>query len=362
MIILSDTKNNFNWQKIDVDVLSLYDVSSEGKVVSANVWDRLWKLVFNNINTIGVYCTALNEIQLNWQHSEQVLNEMVVELEEKYAALKDSFVHYGKEPPSNEHVKLWVQPVEKANEALYVTQQDLNNALADKVVAFTTMYNTLLVPFDKVIALETNSSYLIERYRAGSDLTSLRVQHADGFMTNTAQFVVPTNTNITMIYTRHNNGEANGSFTARVTVLFDSPILYTPSYYNNEVCTGYYTFTATVEKDGTIRNSKIDIKFYETADTTMISGAAKITTATLRADAWTTDATGAHVQTLGLANITNKSKIDLNLTVAQLVKFHQKDIAFVIANESKVVKVYCVGQKPTEDYTVQLTITEVVTI
>ena len=46
-------------------------------------------------------------------------------------------------------------------------------------------------------------------------------------------------------------------------------------------------------------------------------------------------------------------------SVEQLVIFYEKDLTFVTENEGGVVTVYAIGQKPTNDYTIQVTITEV---
>ena len=64
-------------------------------------------------------------------------------------------------------------------------------------------------------------------------------------------------------------------------------------------------------------------------------------------------------QVVAIAGVTEYSKIDLNPSIEQLAVFHQKDIAFVAENEDGVVTVYCIGQKPTANYTMQITITEV---
>ena len=64
-------------------------------------------------------------------------------------------------------------------------------------------------------------------------------------------------------------------------------------------------------------------------------------------------------QVVNISGATKNSKIDLNPTVAQLSIFHNKDLAFVVENNSGVITVYCIGQKPTSDYTIQATITEV---
>ena len=54
------------------------------------------------------------------------------------------------------------------------------------------------------------------------------------------------------------------------------------------------------------------------------------------------------------------SKVDLLPSVEQLAIFHNKDVAFVTENEDGVVTVYAIGDKPTSDYTMQVSITEVV--
>lgn len=57
--------------------------------------------------------------------------------------------------------------------------------------------------------------------------------------------------------------------------------------------------------------------------------------------------------------ITPRSKVDLQPSAEQLAIFHEKDLAFVTENEDGVVTVFCIGQKPANDYVIQATITEV---
>lgn len=64
-------------------------------------------------------------------------------------------------------------------------------------------------------------------------------------------------------------------------------------------------------------------------------------------------------QVVEIEGITENSQVDLTPSVEQLAIFHEKDIAFVTENEGGVVTVYVVGQKPENDYTIQVTITEV---
>jgi hypothetical protein len=64
-------------------------------------------------------------------------------------------------------------------------------------------------------------------------------------------------------------------------------------------------------------------------------------------------------QIVAIDGITPYSQVDLTPSVAQLVEFYNKDITFVTENEDGVVTVFCIGQKPKNDYIMQVTITEV---
>lgn len=81
-------------------------------------------------------------------------------------------------------------------------------------------------------------------------------------------------------------------------------------------------------------------------------------TVELLASAWV-GASSPYSQVVTIAGTTKNSRVDLNPSVEQLVIFHQKDLAFVTENEDGVITVYAIGQKPTNDYTIQVTITEV---
>lgn len=73
---------------------------------------------------------------------------------------------------------------------------------------------------------------------------------------------------------------------------------------------------------------------------------------------WTSNG-NLHSQVVSVAGVTENSQVDLTPSVEQLVVFYEKDLAFVTENEGGVVTVYAIGQKPTNDYTIQVTITEV---
>lgn len=64
-------------------------------------------------------------------------------------------------------------------------------------------------------------------------------------------------------------------------------------------------------------------------------------------------------QVVEISGISAKSKVDLTPSVEQLEIFYEKDLSFVTENENGIVTVYVIGQKPTNDYTIQATVTEV---
>lgn len=81
----------------------------------------------------------------------------------------------------------------------------------------------------------------------------------------------------------------------------------------------------------------------------------------LLASAWDTDTEyeSLHSQVVSIDGVTDNTQVDLTPSVTQLVVFYEKDITFVTENVGGVVTVYCIGQKPNNDYTIQVTLTEV---
>ena len=57
--------------------------------------------------------------------------------------------------------------------------------------------------------------------------------------------------------------------------------------------------------------------------------------------------------------ITPYSKINLQPSAEQLVIFHDKDLEFVTENEDGCVTIYALGDKPANDYVMQVTVEEV---
>lgn len=87
-------------------------------------------------------------------------------------------------------------------------------------------------------------------------------------------------------------------------------------------------------------------------------GVRRIVDIELPASGWEGDAS-PYSQVVDIEGITENSQVDLTPSVEQLVIFHDKDLAFVTENEDGVATVYVIGDKPSADYTIQATITEV---
>lgn len=87
----------------------------------------------------------------------------------------------------------------------------------------------------------------------------------------------------------------------------------------------------------------------------------KLISVTISPDKWVqaADDRWCQVVTVDNAIITPNSKVDLQPSSEQLAIFRNKDLAFVAENEDGVISVYCVGQVPTNEYTLQATVTEV---
>ena len=87
---------------------------------------------------------------------------------------------------------------------------------------------------------------------------------------------------------------------------------------------------------------------------------ARIAYVDLLAANWQVDeATGTYCQIVEIDGITECSQVDLTPSVEQLVIFYDKDLGFVTENDGGEVKIYAIGQMPENDYTIQVTITEV---
>ena len=87
--------------------------------------------------------------------------------------------------------------------------------------------------------------------------------------------------------------------------------------------------------------------------------AVKLTQVTLPAANWK-GAESPYSQVVAVDGVSVSSKVDLQPSVEQLEIFHDKDIAFSTENDRGVVTVYAIGDKPSNDYTIQASIMEVI--
>ena len=81
-------------------------------------------------------------------------------------------------------------------------------------------------------------------------------------------------------------------------------------------------------------------------------------TVTLKASDWLGDAS-PFAQVVAIGDVTSLTKVDLQPTLDQLDTLYRQSVGFYTVNEDGVVTVYAVGSKPTKDFTIQVTMTEV---
>jgi hypothetical protein len=84
----------------------------------------------------------------------------------------------------------------------------------------------------------------------------------------------------------------------------------------------------------------------------------KITTVTLPAANWT-GATNPWSQEVTINGLTATCKIDPQLTALQIVELQNEEITLMFQNDNGVATAWAIGNKPTEDYTLQILLTEV---
>ena len=89
-----------------------------------------------------------------------------------------------------------------------------------------------------------------------------------------------------------------------------------------------------------------------------VTATARIAEINLLAGNWVGGA-NQYSQVVEVEGATENSQVNITPSVEQLVIFYEKDLTFVTENDGGVVTVYAIGQKPTNDYTIQVTITEV---
>lgn len=126
-----DNNTSYETQAIDINLLSVLDITKDGKVVSAEKWVELWNLVFQHINKIDAFCIDMQSTLDNWHESEIALNEIVEDMQMKYAALSTGFIHYGENTPENPHIMLWVRRMNDISTHCFLTNEDVDSELSD---------------------------------------------------------------------------------------------------------------------------------------------------------------------------------------------------------------------------------------
>ncbi len=104
------------------------------------------------------------------------------------------------------------------------------------------------------------------------------------------------------------------------------------------------------------RDSNVVIR--ELYDRINAAPVARVVNVALPANKWVGSG-NLYSQVVNIEGITERSQVDLTPSVEQLSVYYNKDLAFVTENEDGIVTVYSIGQKPTNDYTIQATVTEV---
>lgn len=90
-----------------------------------------------------------------------------------------------------------------------------------------------------------------------------------------------------------------------------------------------------------------------------VGSGAKIATVTLPVANWK-NAESPFFQTVGIAGVSESSMVMILPDKDQVAKFFVDGTALHIENDSGVTTAYAIGTKPTEDLTLQVTLTEVV--
>ena len=88
---------------------------------------------------------------------------------------------------------------------------------------------------------------------------------------------------------------------------------------------------------------------------------AKISTVNLLASQWIGD-TNPWSQVVTVNSVTENSKIDLQPTAIQIVELQNNGITLMIQNDNGTVTAWAIGNKPTNDYTMQAFIQEVLSV
>ena len=125
-----DNNTSYKTQAIDINLLSVLDITKEGKVVSVEKWVELWNLVFQHINKIDAFCVDMQSTLDNWHESEIALNKIIEDMQMKYDALSTGLTHYGETPPQNPHINFWIRRMNDISTHCFLTNEDVDSELS----------------------------------------------------------------------------------------------------------------------------------------------------------------------------------------------------------------------------------------
>lgn len=114
------------------------------------------------------------------------------------------------------------------------------------------------------------------------------------------------------------------------------------------------TLYGTIEAEAALEGS---ICMPKEKEVLKLANAPKISEVTLLGSAWVAE-DKRHSQIVEIEGVTSRCQVDLTPDDQQLLVFYDKDVTFVTKNEGGTVTVIAIGQKPINDYIVQVTITE----
>lgn len=113
------------------------------------------------------------------------------------------------------------------------------------------------------------------------------------------------------------------------------------------------------QDDETAETLATETYVIEQINTAVQSSLPKTTTVTMFVADWDGDAELWH-QTVTVSGITANSKLDLQPTAIQIVNLRNSEITLMLQNDNGVATAWAIGNKPTEDYEMQVLISEVI--
>ena len=136
---------------VDIAILGVLDVTSDGKIVSAADWTALWNTVLTRINHLDKYCSDISTLIIRWQESITAFDKAMSDINAMFNTLSNSFIHYGEEAPTDANVRLWVQPNSELDSKSLVNKAELTAAITNSEAAVNaTTDQKLKVKADKL--------------------------------------------------------------------------------------------------------------------------------------------------------------------------------------------------------------------